>query len=95
MQVDLAPVYASKAPANYPLSFTSYLIVPRMGTRLPTNFTKAKGRTLSTFLIFALCPGQQQVASVGYAPLPKNLVKGGLLQVANIPGHVSVPAECP
>ena len=24
-----------------------------------------------------------------------NLVKGGLLQVANIPGHVRVPAECP
>ena len=95
MQVDLAPVYASKAPANYPLSFTSYLIVPRMGTRLPTNFTKAKGRTLSTFLIFALCPGQQQVSSLGYAPLPKNLVMGGLLQVANIPGHVSVPAQCP
>jgi len=95
MQVNLAPVYTSKAPANYPLSFTTYLIVPRMGTRLPTNFTKAKGRTLSTFLIFALCPGQQQVSSLGYAPLPKNLVKGGLLQVANIPGHVSVPAGCP
>jgi ABC-type phosphate transport system substrate-binding protein len=95
MQVDLASVYTSKAPANYPLSFTSYLIVPRMGTRLPTNFTKARGRTLSTFLIFALCSGQQQVSSFGYAPLSKNLVKGGLLQVANIPGHVSVPAQCP
>src|SRR5690348_1538946 len=31
MQVDLASVYASKAPANYPLSFTSYVIVPRLG----------------------------------------------------------------
>jgi hypothetical protein len=29
------------------------------------------GRTLSTLLIFALCPGQQQVSSLGYAPLPK------------------------
>ena len=52
-------------------------------------------RTLSTFLIFALCPGQRQVSSLGYAPLPNNLVKGGRLRVANIPGHVSVPAECP
>jgi ABC-type phosphate transport system substrate-binding protein len=95
IQVELAHLYTSKAPTDYPLSFTSYLIVPRIGTRLPTNFTKAKGRTLSTFLIFALCPGQQQASSLGYAPLPKNLVKGGLLQVANIPGHVSVPAQCP
>jgi len=95
MQVDLAHLYTSTAPADYPLSFTSYLIVPRMGTRLPTNFTKAKGRTLSTFLIFALCPGQQQISGLGYAPLPKNLVKGGLLQIANIPGHVRVPAQCP
>jgi ABC-type phosphate transport system substrate-binding protein len=95
MQVDLAPVYTSKAPANYPLSFTSYLIVPRTGTRLPVNFSKAKGRALSTFLIFALCPGQQQMSSLGYAPLPENLVKGGLVQVADIPGHVAVPAACP
>ena len=95
MQVELAHLYTSKNPADYPLSFTSYLIVPRMGTRLPTNFTKAKGRTLSTFLIFALCAGEKQIAQAGYTPLPENLVKGGLLQVANIPGHVPVPAACP
>ena len=95
MQVALAPVYTSKAPGNYPLSFTSYVIVPRLSTRLPANFTRAKGRTLSTFLIFALCAGENQTAQTGYAPLPGNLVKGGLLQVANIPGHVSVPAQCP
>ena len=94
LQVDLAPVYASKDPANYPLSFDSYLIVPRLGTRLPTNFTRAKGRTLSTLLAFALCAGQQHISQVGYAPLPVNLVRGGLLQVANIPGHVRVPSRC-
>jgi hypothetical protein len=77
------------------LSFTSYLIVPRMGTRLPANFTKAKGRTLSTFLIFALCAGEKQITQAGYGALPVNLVRGGLLQVANIPGHVPVPAQCP
>jgi len=94
LQVDLAPVYASKDPANYPLSFDSYLIVPRLGTRLPTNFTRAKGRTLSTFLAFALCAGQQHMSQFGYARLPVNLVRGGLLQVANIPGHVRVPSRC-
>jgi hypothetical protein len=35
------------------------------------------------------------LSSLGYAPLPENLVKGSLLQVANIPGHVDVPAKCP
>ena len=95
MQVDLSHLYTSTDPADYPLSFTSYLIVPRLGTRLPPSFTKAKGRTLSTFLLYALCGGQRQVSGLGYAPLPANLVKGGLLQVANIPGHVAVPARCP
>lgn len=95
MQVNLAPLYASKDPANYPLSFASYLIVPRQGTRLPVNFTKAKGRPLSTFLAFALCGGQRHLAQLGYAKLPVNLQRGGLLQVANIPGHVHVPAQCP
>jgi ABC-type phosphate transport system substrate-binding protein len=94
MQVNLASLYASKSPANYPLSFTSYVIVPRLGTRLPANFSKAKGRSLSTFLVFALCGGQQQMRQLGYAPLPGNLVQGGLLQVANIPGHIHVPSKC-
>jgi phosphate transport system substrate-binding protein len=93
MQVDLANVYTSKAPANYQLSFTSYVIVPRLGTRLPVNFDKAKGRSLSTYLVLALCSGQQQLDQLRYAPLPVNLVQGGLLQVANIPGHI--PAQCP
>jgi ABC-type phosphate transport system substrate-binding protein len=94
LQGNLARVYASKNPANYPLSFYSYLIVPRLGTRLPANFTRAKGRTLSTFLAFALCGGQQQMAQLGYARLPVNLVRAGLQQVAHIPGHVAVPAQC-
>ena len=64
-------------------------------TPLPTTFNKAKGRTLSTYLIYALCAGQLPASKAGYARLPRNLVKGGLLQVANIPGHVHVPAECP
>jgi len=93
MQVDLTPLYTSKAKANYPLSFTSYVIVPRLGTRLPANFTRAKGRSLSTYLVLALCSGQQQMSQLRYAPLPVNLVQGGLLQVANIPGHI--PAQCP
>jgi hypothetical protein len=38
-----------------------------------------------------LCAGQQQMAQLGYSPLPLNLVQGGLLQANQIPGHVTGP----
>jgi ABC-type phosphate transport system substrate-binding protein len=96
LQQNLDAVYTFRDPRSYPLSDYSYLIVPRLGTRQPTNFTPAKGRSLSTFIDFALCAGQRQVTALGYAPLPRNLVAGGLLQVRQIPGHVAVPtlARC-
>ena len=91
LQQNLDSVYVYKDPRSYPLSSYSYLIVPRTGTKSPPNFSPAKGRTLSTFINFFLCGGQQQVAALGYSPLPLNLVKGGLLQVDHIPGHVPTP----
>lgn len=96
LQENLADVYASKNPLSYPLSYYGYLIVPRSGTKLPPIFSAAAGRSLSTFVIFALCGGQRQERALGYAPLPRNLVSAGLKQVAQIPGHVAVPtiSEC-
>jgi hypothetical protein len=38
-----------------------------------------------------LCGGQKQMPQLGYSPLPKNLVAGGLVQDAKIPGHVAIP----
>ena len=70
LQQDLTRVYTDTNPASYPLASYSYLIVPREGTRLPTNFTKAKGRSLSAFVSLALCQGQRQLSQLGYAPLP-------------------------
>lgn len=58
----------------------------------PPILTKAARRTLSAFVIYGLCAGQREVAALGYAPLPRNLVSAGLLDVARIPGHVAVPA---
>jgi hypothetical protein len=66
--------------------------VPREGTTLPTGFTKAQGRTLSAFAVFALCTGQRSLNQLGYAPLPPALVRGGLLQAARIPGHEPIPS---
>ena len=96
LQQNLNKVYTYTNPRSYPLASYSYLIVPREGTRLPTNFTKAKGRTLSAFAAFALCAGQRDLSQLGYAPLPRALVRGGLLQTAHIPGHgpIPTPAHC-
>jgi ABC-type phosphate transport system substrate-binding protein len=85
----LRNVFADKDPRSYPLSYYSYLIVPRVGTRLPPAFTRAAGRTLSVYVAFLLCRGQRQAAELGYAPLPVNLVRAGLHQVGEIPGHAA------
>jgi ABC-type phosphate transport system substrate-binding protein len=91
LQQNLDHVYTYTDPRSYPLSSYSYLIVPRIRAPEPTNFSNAKGRTLSTFVNFLLCAGQQQSAALGYSPLPINLVKGGFIQVDHMPGHVPTP----
>jgi phosphate transport system substrate-binding protein len=93
LQQNLDKVYTYQDPRSYPLSSYSYLIVPRSGSHLPTNFSTAKGRSLSTYINFMLCAGQRQMAVLGYSPLPRNLVVGGLLQNGRIPGHVPIPSQ--
>jgi ABC-type phosphate transport system substrate-binding protein len=96
LQENLNNVYTFRAPGSYPLSFYSYLIVPRVGTKIPPRFTKAKGRSLSTFIDYGLCAGQRGLTKLGYGELPRNLVAGGLRQSATIPGHIRPPtlARC-
>jgi len=79
----LTGVFNNKDPRAYPLSSYSYLIVP---TKVESNFTEAKGKTLGGFAYYFLCEGQQQAEVLGYSPLPINLVKAGLEQVRRIPG---------
>lgn len=76
-------VYASPDPRTYPLSSYSYMIIP---TKLEAPLNADKGRTLGRFAYYFLCEGQQQVDKLGYSPLPINLVRAGLTQVARIPG---------
>ncbi len=81
--LDLDGVYTDGDPRAYPLSSVSYLIVPTE----PNNIlTPRKGTTLGAFGAFALCAGQQRAASLGYAPLPINLVETSLNQLARVPG---------
>jgi hypothetical protein len=93
LQQNLNSVYTFTDPRSYPLSSYSYLIVPKTGTKEPTQFanTPGAGATLSQYIDFFLCGGQKQSAALGYSPIPLNLVEGGLYQAALIPGHVPEP----
>ena len=90
LQQDLHLLYSFKDPRDYPLSSYSYLIVPREHTQEPTNFTNPKGFTLSKWINYVLCSGQAHLDTLGYSPLPKNLVQGGLIQNAKVPGNGSL-----
>lgn len=76
-------VYTDTDPRTYPISSYSYFVIP---TQQQNGFTTDKGKTLSTFAYYALCQGQQQAPTLGYSPLPINLVQAGLQQIAKIPG---------
>ncbi|MFG3051029.1 substrate-binding domain-containing protein [Kitasatospora sp. NPDC048239] len=91
LQQNLDGVYSMNDPRSYPLSSYSYLIVPRAGAALPPppRFTNDKGSALSRFLAYVLCEGQGEADGLGYSPIPRNLVRGGLLQTQHIPGNAS------
>jgi ABC-type phosphate transport system substrate-binding protein len=91
LQQNLDNVYTYTDPRSYPLSSYSYLIVPRTGSKAPPIFNDNEGKSLSTYINFYLCQGQQQAAALGYSPLPINLVSGAFLQVNKIPGTVGAP----
>ena len=76
-------VYNSTDPRTYPLSSYSYAIVP---TQVAGIFTTDKGATLGAFMRYVLCEGQQQADTLGYSPLPMNLVIAGSDQITRIPG---------
>jgi ABC-type phosphate transport system substrate-binding protein len=90
LQQILTPLYSFKDKRNYPLSSYSYLIVPRIGTTEPPAFNNGAGASLSTFINYFECAGQKQSASLGYSPLPLNLVEGALRQNGDIPGHGTI-----
>jgi phosphate ABC transporter phosphate-binding protein len=82
---NLDQVYSDPDPRTYPLSSYSYMILP---TTVHDQFTPAKGKTLGAFSYYAMCQGQQQSASLGYSPMPINLVQASFDQIRRIPGVV-------
>ena len=79
----LAGVRRSGDPRAYPISSASYMIVPTATNRI---FTTERGRSLARFVEYAACEGQQNAASLGYAPLPLPLVQAVAAGAARIPG---------
>ncbi|MGO4102899.1 phosphate ABC transporter substrate-binding protein PstS [Leifsonia sp. YAF41] len=86
----LDAVYNNADSRSYPLSSYSYLIVP---TAVDGIFTTEKGATLGAFTRYLLCEGQKQAESLGYSPLPLNLVTAGFDQIKRIPGAAGA-TEC-
>jgi phosphate ABC transporter phosphate-binding protein len=82
---DLQGVYTDADPRNYVLSSYSYFILP---TVVAGQFNLDKGKTLGAFAYYAMCQGQQQSASLGYSPMPINLVQASFDQIRMIPGVV-------
>jgi phosphate transport system substrate-binding protein len=78
-------VYTDSDPRTYPLSSYSYMILP---TLVQGQFSTDKGKTLGAFSYYAMCQGQQESASLGYSPMPINLVQASFDQIRKIPGVV-------
>jgi phosphate transport system substrate-binding protein len=81
----LEGVYTDNDPRAYPLSSYSYMILP---ATVQGQFNTAKGKTLAAFSYYAMCQGQQESASLGYSPMPINLVQASFDQIRKIPGAV-------
>jgi phosphate transport system substrate-binding protein len=78
-------VYSDPDPRTYPLSSYSYMILP---TKVQGQFSEAKGKTLGAFSYYAMCQGQQESGTLGYSPMPINLVQASFDQIKKIPGVV-------
>ena len=100
---DLTNVYTNPLPNAYPLSAYSYLVTPCspslagaqgsscVGPSGPSPFPPQKGQALGQFVNFMGCAGQQQMATLGYSPLPPNLVQADFDAIGRLNGGVEPP----
>jgi hypothetical protein len=97
---NLTGVYTNTLPNAYPISSYSYLVTPcspalAARQKPPTkcsgpsgtnSFPSAKGQALGQFVNFLACAGQDQMAQLGYSPLPPNLVQEDFDAIGRLPG---------
>lgn len=102
---DLTNVYTNPLPNAYPLSAYSYLVTQCSPTLAAaqhvscaadpngagSNFPTDKGLELGQFLDFMACAGQRSMASIGYSPLPPNLVQADFNAIGRLNGGQQPP----
>lgn len=105
---DLTNVYTNPLPNAYPLSAYSYLVTPcspqlaqtkggscAANSNAPSTFPSQKGQALGQFVSFLACAGQEQMATLGYSPLPPNLVQEDFNAVGRLNGGQELPPVSP
>ncbi|MFI5428677.1 substrate-binding domain-containing protein [Aeromicrobium sp. UC242_57] len=75
-------VYTASDPRAYPLSSYSYMLLPT--GKEDRRMTTAKRQTLTDFMFYSLCQGQNSAGKLGYSPLPLNLVQAGFTQLKKL-----------
>jgi len=90
----LTNVFLNPNPASYPISAYSYLI-----TQVSPNPPAAIGAVLGQFIQFIACRGQVAAGTLGYSPIPPNLVADDFAAVNRINGaaQLTTPtaSNCP
>ena len=88
LEQKLQGVYSNPLPSAYPISAYSYLITPKG----PGSMSPAEGAVLGQYIRFFACTGQQSAGTLGYSPLPPNLVDADFAAINRIPGAARAPA---
>ena len=90
----LTGVFLNSNPLSYPISAYSYLITQENGQP-----DAAVGAVLGQFIQFIACRGQQAAGTLGYSPIPPNLVVDDFAAVNRLNGAAQLPAptaaNCP
>jgi phosphate transport system substrate-binding protein len=101
---NLENVFTNPLPTAYPISAYSYFVTPcspslaaAQGSSCAGNnsgsssFPSQKGQALGQFVQFVACAGQQQMADLGYSPLPPNLVQEDFDAIGRLNGGQEPP----
>jgi phosphate transport system substrate-binding protein len=80
--------YTTDKAGVYPISTTSYMMVP-------TKMDAKKGENMAAFLNYALGDGQGKAAALGYAPVSEGVRKAGQAAISRINGTTAAAAPAP
>jgi phosphate transport system substrate-binding protein len=100
---NLGNVYTNPNPDAYPISAYSYFVAQCVPSQAAAqNFLcdsqgnvtmgTAQGAELAQFITFVACAGQVKMATLGYSPLPPNLVEDDFQAAGRLPGGTTPAA---